>query len=93
MASFVKRRGPGGKTVWPARVERKGWPRQYATFDTKAGAEKWASVIELEISRDEAGGIQGVRVLEICDSSSRNQRTWDFKYSDPLNWKEAAQPP
>jgi hypothetical protein len=54
MASFVKRRGPGGKTVWPARVERKGWPRQYATFDTKAEAEKWASVIEFEISRDEA---------------------------------------
>lgn len=60
MASFVKRRGPGGKTVWQARVERKGWSRQYATFDTKADAEKWASVIESEmarnlfVSRDEA---------------------------------------
>jgi hypothetical protein len=27
---------------------------------------------------------QGVRVLEIFGGSSGNQRSWDFKYSDPL---------
>ena len=51
MASFIRRRGPRGETAWQARVERKGWPRQYATFSTKAEAEQWASVVESEMAR------------------------------------------
>ena len=36
---------------WQAQVIRKGWPRQYATFDTKAEAEKWARQIEGDMDR------------------------------------------
>ncbi len=51
MASFVPRKGPGGKRVWQAHVRRRGYPAQVHTFDTKAEAEAWASVIESEIAR------------------------------------------
>jgi hypothetical protein len=30
-------------------------------------------------------GVQGVRVLEISSDSARSRRSWNFKYSDPLN--------
>ena len=51
MASFIPRRGPGGKRVWQAHVRRRGYPAQVRTFDTKAEAEAWASVVESEIAR------------------------------------------
>ena len=51
MASFIPRKGPGGKRVWQAHVRRRGYPVQVRTFDTKAGAEAWAAVIESEIVR------------------------------------------
>ncbi len=51
MASFIPRKGPGGKRVWQAHVRRRGYPAQVHTFDTKAEAEAWASVIESEIAR------------------------------------------
>jgi integrase len=41
MASFTKR----GDT-WQAKVRRKGYPTQSATFNTKAAAERWARSIE-----------------------------------------------
>ena len=51
MATFRKRPGPGGKTAWQAQIIRRGYERQYRTFDTKAEAEAWAAVIESEIAR------------------------------------------
>jgi integrase len=51
MASFIPRKGPGGKRVWQAHVRRRGYPAQVQTFDTKAKAEAWASTIESEIAR------------------------------------------
>ncbi|MHB8253858.1 MAG: tyrosine-type recombinase/integrase [Acidiferrobacter sp.] len=51
MASFIPRKGPGGKRAWQAHVRRRGYPAQVRTFDTKAEAEGWASVIESEIAR------------------------------------------
>ena len=51
MASFIPRKGPGGKRAWQAHVRRCGYPAQVRTFDTKAEAEGWASVIESEIAR------------------------------------------
>ena len=51
MASFIPRKGPGGKRVWQAHVRRRGYPAQVHTFDTKAEAEAWAAVIESEIAR------------------------------------------
>lgn len=62
MASIIKRRGPGGRTVWQARIERKGWPRQFRTFDSKAEARRWVAAIEGDmacgvfVSRTEAEG-------------------------------------
>ncbi len=51
MATFVQRPGPGGKRVWQALVRRRGYPQQTRTFDTKAKAEDWASVLESEMAR------------------------------------------
>ena len=51
MPSFIPRKGPGGKRVWQAHVRRRGHPAQVRTFDTKAEAEAWASVVESEIAR------------------------------------------
>jgi len=51
MASFIPRKGPNGKRVWQAHIRRRGYPAQVKTFDTKAEAEAWASIIESEIAR------------------------------------------
>ena len=51
MASFIPRKGPGGKRVWQAHIRRRGYPAQVRTFDTKAEAEAWAATIESEIAR------------------------------------------
>ena len=51
MATFRKRPGPGGRTVWQAQIIRRGHERQYKTFDTKAEAEAWARQIEGEMDR------------------------------------------
>ena len=51
MATFRKRIGPGGRTVWQAQIIRRGYERQYRTFDTKAESEAWAYTIESEIAR------------------------------------------
>jgi hypothetical protein len=55
-------------------------------------AEEFSGTEELVVfeTSPQAGGfkgsgIQGVRVLEISSGSSRHQRSWNFKYSDPLN--------
>ncbi|AMV41203.1 site-specific integrase [Paraburkholderia caribensis] len=47
MAS-IRKRGP---YQWEAQVRRRGYPAQSKTFDTKAEAEAWASMIESEMSR------------------------------------------
>ena len=51
MASFIPRKGPGGRRVWQAHIRRRGYPAQVRTFDTKAEAEAWAAGIEHEIAR------------------------------------------
>ena len=51
MATFRKRPGPRGSTVWQAQIIRRGYDRQYKTFDTKAEAEAWARQIEGEMDR------------------------------------------
>ena len=51
MASFIPRKGPKGKRVWQAHIRRRGFPAQVRTFDSKAKAEAWASVIESEMTR------------------------------------------
>ena len=51
MASFIPRKGPGGRRVWQAHIRRRGYPAQVRTFDTKAEAEAWAAGIEYEIAR------------------------------------------
>lgn len=48
MASFQKR----GPYQWQATIRRKGYPTQSQTFETKAQANAWASVIESEMARN-----------------------------------------
>ena len=70
MATFVQRKGPGGKRVWQALVRRRGYPQQTRTFDTKGAAEVWAAGIESEmgrgvfVSRSEAEGTTLAEALE-----------------------------
>ncbi|MFM0122843.1 site-specific integrase [Paraburkholderia sp. RL18-101-BIB-B] len=40
-----------GHSQWEAQVRRRGYPAQSKTFNTKAEAEAWASIIESEMSR------------------------------------------
>ena len=51
MESFIPRKGPKGKRVWQAHIRRRGFPAQVRTFDSKAKAEAWASMIESEMAR------------------------------------------
>ncbi|MHB1670472.1 MAG: site-specific integrase, partial [Acidiferrobacter sp.] len=51
MATFVQRKGPGGRKVWQALVRRKGYPQQTQTFDIKSEAQVWAAGIESEMGR------------------------------------------
>lgn len=44
----IRKRGP---YQWEAQIRRKGYPAQSKTFNTKAEAEAWASVIESEMAR------------------------------------------
>ena len=46
MATYRKRPGPHGKTVWQVQIRRAGYPPQSGTHDTKAGAVAWARKIE-----------------------------------------------
>lgn len=47
MATFRKR----GPYQWEAQIRRKGYPAQSKTFNTKAEAESWSSVVESEMTR------------------------------------------
>ncbi|TAN46581.1 MAG: site-specific integrase [Rhodospirillales bacterium] len=52
MASFLERRNREGQLIgWQAQVRKKGYPPQIRTFDKKADAQAWASVIESEMVR------------------------------------------
>ncbi|TSP09976.1 integrase [Cupriavidus campinensis] len=44
----IRKRGP---YQWEAQIRRKGYPPQSKTFNMKAEAEAWASVIESEMAR------------------------------------------
>ena len=49
MATFVQRKGPGGRKVWQALVRKTGYPQQTRTFDSKAEAQTWAGGVENEM--------------------------------------------
>ena len=49
MATFVKRKGPGGRLVWQARVRKRGSPQRTRTFSLKAHAEAWTRRVEREM--------------------------------------------
>ena len=51
MATYTKRKGSGGRTVWLARVRRVGHPAISGTFNTKAAAQAWAGEIEAKMHR------------------------------------------
>ena len=46
MATYRKRPGPKGKTVWQVQIRRAGYPLQSRSFDRKFEAEAWARKIE-----------------------------------------------
>lgn len=47
MAS-IRKRGP---RQWEVRIRRKGYPAQFATFEFKADADKWANDVEAEMGK------------------------------------------
>lgn len=70
MATFRKRPGPGGRTVWQAQIIKVGYSPQYRTFDNKAAANLWVQQIESEmgngtfVSRAEAEATSLSEALE-----------------------------
>ncbi len=53
MATFRKRLGPQGRTVWQAQIIRIGERPKYGTFDTKLAAQEWARQVENLMDRRE----------------------------------------
>jgi integrase len=51
MATFEKRQSERGTVTWQAKVRRRGWPIQSATFATKGQAQRWARDIERQMER------------------------------------------
>lgn len=47
MATITRR----GDMQWQAKVRRKGYPLQTKTFNTRADAEKWSRMLEVELDR------------------------------------------
>lgn len=41
---------PGGRQVWQVQIIKKGFPRQYRTFNSKTAAVRWALDIESEMA-------------------------------------------
>lgn len=70
MATLRKR----GAYQWEAQVRRRGYPASSKTFETKADAEAWASMIESEMSRgvwvSRAEG-ESTTLLELLDRYER----------------------
>ena len=74
MATFRKRPGPGGKSVWQAQIIRRGYERQYKTFDTKAEAEAWARQIEGEMDRGVFTSRAEAEATTLCEALERYAR-------------------
>lgn len=66
MASFHFRRGKLGST-WSARITLRGFPRESATFDTKAEAAAWAARRETELRDTRHGKIIPRTVKQALD--------------------------
>ena len=49
MATFRKRKGPKGNTVWQAQIIRVGYKSQFRTFENKTAAAAWAREVEREM--------------------------------------------
>ncbi len=70
MATFRKRAGPGGRTVWQAQIIKKGHAKQYRTFDTRSEAVRWATAVERDmnagnfVSNSEAEGTTLTEALD-----------------------------
>ena len=53
MATISERRNRDGQLIgWQVKVRKRGYPAQIKTFDRKAEAQAWASVIESEMVRN-----------------------------------------
>jgi integrase len=66
MASIRQRSG-----VWQARVRRKGYPEEVASFDTKAEAQKWARSIESGMDQGSHRSIRDAEDLLLADVLKR----------------------
>lgn len=70
MAS-ITRRGQ----YWRVQIERKGYPYQHRTFDSKGEAEKWAKSVESEMVRRVYRDNTGAFKLTFGDALDRYQRS------------------
>jgi integrase len=69
MASIRQRSG-----VWQARVRRKGYPEEVASFNTKAEAQKWARSIESGMDQGSYRSIRDAEDLLLSDILQRYMR-------------------
>lgn len=79
MASIRPREG-----AWQAKVRRKGYPTQSATFKTKAAAERWARDIEGKVDKGTLSPTDGeARRITLTEALDRYETEVTAKKKEP----------
>jgi integrase len=68
MATITPRPGPNGKRVWQAQIRKKGYPRQFKTFDRKTDGVKWARMVEREMDEGTWRNLKGAESVLLKDA-------------------------
>lgn len=65
--AYIRKRG----ARWRAEVEREGFPRMSASFDTKAAAQAWATSVEADILAGKMGRFPGKTLADAIERYRR----------------------
>ncbi len=76
MATIRKRRRADGRTTWAVRIQRKGYPIKYASFDTRKAAEDWATEVERAMKRRTYIDTAEAETTTLYKALERYEREW-----------------
>lgn len=79
MAS-IRKRGP---RQWEVRIRRKGYPAQFATFEFKADADKWASDVEAEMGKGVFVSRKEAEATTLSEALDRFEEEFISGYAQP----------